>query len=109
MAHKHRWFWNEHAAGIMRDRHPTTNEPLTQRAFTAEAPRDAPPADLVALHAEWSEAMRSFLAVTAAEPRPIDILLNPWTQLQKAQTALLAWQPASLPVGTPDAPTVKPQ
>jgi hypothetical protein len=42
MAHEHRWFWNEHACGIMRDRHPTTNEPLTHRPLLTDpvAPSD---------------------------------------------------------------------
>ena len=46
MAHGHRWFWNEHAAGIMRDRHPTTNQPLTHHPLIAtRADYDAPAAE----------------------------------------------------------------
>lgn len=41
MAHGHRWFWNAHAAGIMRDFHPTTNAPLQHRPL-ADSLSDGP-------------------------------------------------------------------
>ncbi|MGE3278055.1 MAG: hypothetical protein AB7O67_23330 [Vicinamibacterales bacterium] len=34
MAGGHRWFWNAHAHGIMKDRHPTTGKPLAHRPLS---------------------------------------------------------------------------